>query len=195
MYIPTDDEADETLNALVDKCLGESFEKAVAKKVEAFTSEVHDQLHYGIIDDLRANLRGEIRSEARRLAEDFMLSLANGAERQVAQFLDLPADYYNERERHHDLLEEGREYGGMALRKKMLESVLPQLEVERIKDLEAKAEARLLAYEKARDELLVARRTVDNLGKDNALMNGRIAHLERELDKAKQKPSLTVVGQ
>jgi len=195
MHIPLDDETEDRLSEVTAEALGKDFEKAVTSKVDGLVGEVKDLLHGYIAEDLQDDLKENIQDEARRTAERFMERLRAGDEKAVGSFLKLPNYVFDERNREHELLSEGSQYGGIALRKKLLEAVLPRLEAERIKDLEAIAEARLKALNDANLAAGTHKAMAETIAYDRDHLMYRCERLEARLAELEAKPSLSVVGE
>lgn len=198
MQVYLDEQSEEKLDSLVEKALGEKFTAQVKEKVTSLSDELSETLHWYVEDDLKSNLQMAIHDEATRAAGRFMDAVVAGDEKSVQQFLKLPSGYLphmEERNNQRDLISQEWHGGGIALRKKLLESVLPRLESERIKDLEAQSEAR-------RNELIIAQNVSCQLRSDNRELNElcenkdwEIQRLKARLEKLEAGPSLSVVGE
>lgn len=184
MYTPLPEDSETRLNDLVSKALGENFASGVAEKVNSLVGEIQENLHYAIQDQLEGELQSSIIDEARRAAERFLERLRAGDENAVRHFLKLPSGYLphmEERNCENGLLNVASEYGGIALRQKLLEAIQPRLEAERIKDLEAESGARLKALHRERLSGREIRQKLADVEAQESMLRSQVERLERQI--------------
>lgn len=152
-YVASTDAIDECLenkfNEIVTPKFQKKLENMAIKAAEEYGYELQSQLSFMLED---GQLSGSIRNAAQRMAENFIESVQAGNDDAVEQFFGTPNNpYVDERSRIRP--DESPRYGGIALRRALIEAVQDRLENEVIKDQAAEIEAIRTAYLKANAEL------------------------------------------
>ena len=164
-YVPSSEEIDERLDAEFNKVVTPEFQakldKMAHKAAEEYGYELQAQLSFMLED---GQLAEHIRTAARQMAGNFIEAVQRGDDECVEQFFGSPnVAFLNPRQNIHAPHEEPK-YGGIALRRKLIEAVQDRLENERIKDMQAEIDALRKEYLRAKNELQEWRTGERNIG-------------------------------